>query len=138
MTPVFADTSYFLAFLGDKDQHHERALAWTRVLRQPVLTTEYVVVEVGNSLTKGSDRAVLVDFYQALQGAKTEVIAASTELLDRGVKLFAERSDKTWSLTDCISFVIMAERGLHEALSTDRDFEEAGFRALLRYEPDGD
>jgi predicted nucleic acid-binding protein len=44
MTPVFADTSYFLAFLGEKDQHHGRALAWTRVLRRPVVTTEYVVI----------------------------------------------------------------------------------------------
>jgi predicted nucleic acid-binding protein len=137
MTPVFADTSYFLAFLGDKDQYHQRAVAWSRVLRAPVVTTEYVVIEVGNSLTKGGDRAVFMDFYRALgQGTTPEVIAASTELIHRGAKLFGERPDKQWSLTDCISFVIMSEHGMHEALSADRDFEEAGFRALLRYEPD--
>ncbi|HEV2949686.1 MAG TPA: hypothetical protein VGX70_20080 [Gemmataceae bacterium] len=67
--------------------------------------------------------------------AKLEVVPAS-ELPDRGAKLFAERPDKEWSLTDCISFVVMTERGLYDALSTDRDFEEAGFRPLLRYEPD--
>jgi predicted nucleic acid-binding protein len=139
MKPVFADTSYFLAFLGEKDQHHARAVGWTRALRAPVVTTEYVVIEVGNSLTKSGDRAVFVDFYRALrQDAKLEVIAASTELQDRGAKLFGERPDKEWSLTDCISFVIMSERGMHEALSADRDFEEAGFRALLRYEPDAE
>ena len=55
MSAVFADTSYFLAFLGENDQHHERAMAWTRVLRAAVVTTEYVVIEVGNSLTKGSE-----------------------------------------------------------------------------------
>jgi predicted nucleic acid-binding protein len=81
MTPVFADTSYFLGFLGENDQHHGRAVAWTRTLRAPVVTTEYVMIEVGNSLTKGGDRAVFVDFYRALrQGTKLEVIAASTEL----------------------------------------------------------
>jgi predicted nucleic acid-binding protein len=139
MKPVFADTSYFLAFLGEKDQYHERAVAWTRALGAAVLTTEYVVIEVGNSLTKNDDRAVFVDFYRALrQGTRLEVIAASTELQDRGAKLFAERPDKQWSLTDCISFVIMSEREIHEALSADRDFEEAGFRALLRYEPDAE
>jgi predicted nucleic acid-binding protein len=80
-----------------------------------------------------------VDFYRVLrQDTKLEVIAASTELQDRGAKLFGERPDKEWSLTDCISFVIMSERGMREALSADRDFEEAGFRALLRYEPDGE
>lgn len=63
MNVVFADTSYFLAFLGDKDQCHHRAIAWTQALRATVVTTEYVVIEVGNSLTKGGDRAVFVDFY---------------------------------------------------------------------------
>jgi uncharacterized protein len=139
VNPIFADTSYFLAFLAEKDQHHERAVAWTRALSAPVVTSEYVVIEVGNSLTKSGDRAVFVDFYRALrQGTKLEVVAASTELQDRGAKLFGERPDKQWSLTDCISFVIMSERGMHEALSADRDFEEAGFRALLRYEPDAE
>ncbi len=137
MTPVFADTSYFLAYLGEKDQYHGRAVAWTRVVRVPVVTTDYVVMEVGNSLTKGGDRAVFVEFYRELRHeAKLEIIPASTELQDRGAKLFAERQDKEWSLTDCISFVVMWDRGLQAALSTDRDFEQAGFRPLLRYEPD--
>ena len=48
--------------------------------------------------------------------------------------MFADRPDKQWSLTDCISFVVMEDRGMQDALSADRDFEEAGFRALLRYE----
>jgi hypothetical protein len=137
MNAVFADTSYFLAFLGEKDEHHERAVAWTQALRVPVVTTEYVVVEVGNSLIKGGDRALFMDFYRALRQATTlEVIAASTELQDRGAKLFGERPDKEWSLTNCISFVVMSERGFHDALSADRDFEQAGSRALLRSEPD--
>jgi predicted nucleic acid-binding protein len=96
-----------------------------------------VVLEAGNSLTKGGDRAVFVDFYRAVrEKAELEIIAASTELQDRGAKLFGERLDKHWSLTDCISFVTMTEHGIQEALSADRDFEEAGFRALLRHEPD--
>ena len=43
-----------------------------------------------------------------------------------------ERSDKSWSLTDCISFVVMGEHGITDALTGDRHFEQAGFRALLR------
>jgi predicted nucleic acid-binding protein len=136
MTPVFADTSYFLAFLGPKDQHHERALAWTRVLRAPVVTTEYVVVEVGNMLTRGADRSLFMDFYDEVRRAgQLELIPASTDLMDRGAEMFAGRTDKEWSLTDCISFAVMSQRGISDALSADRDFEQAGFRALLRYEP---
>jgi len=52
-------------------------------------------------------------------------------LLGRGVKLFRSRADKNWPLTDCISFVVMEHQGLSEALTADRHFEQAGYKALL-------
>ena len=55
----------------------------------------------------------------------------SAELFDRGCELYTSRSDKEWSLTDCISFVVMKERGLTDALTPDRHFEQAGFKVLL-------
>lgn len=61
-----------------------------------------------------------------------EVVEASPELFHRGLVLYEERQDKEWGLTDCISFVTMRDRGLQAALTTDRDFEQAGFTALLR------
>ena len=63
------------------------------------------------------------------------VIAASTSLLDAGLRLFRERADKDWGLTDCISFVVMQSEGTLEALTSDRHFEQAGFVALLRKSP---
>jgi predicted nucleic acid-binding protein len=59
-------------------------------------------------------------------------VPASPELFQRGVELFRARPDKEWSLTDCISFVVMTEKGLSEALTGDRHFEQAGFHALLK------
>ena len=55
----------------------------------------------------------------------------SDTLFARGFNLYRQRSDKAWSLTDCISFVVMADEGLNEALTGDRHFEQAGFTALL-------
>lgn len=55
----------------------------------------------------------------------------SRSLFDRGIELYNARDDKDWSLTDCISFVVMEEHGIKEALTGDRHFEQAGFRALL-------
>ena len=137
MTPVFADTSYFLALLGPADQYHQQAVAWSRALRRPLLTTEYVVLEVGNSLLRGADRPVFIEFFARLRAdRRTEIVPASAEWLHAGVNLFAARPDQTWSLTDCISFSVMTQRKLPDALTADRHFEQAGFRALLLHAPD--
>ena len=137
MTPIFADTSYFLALLGPADQYHPQAIAWSRVLRRPLITTEYIILEVGNSLIRGADRSLFVEFFARLRAdARTEVVPAAAEWLDAGVDLFTARADQTWSLTDCISFSVMTRRKLTDALTADRHFEQAGFRALLLHPPD--
>ena len=59
------------------------------------------------------------------------ITAASAELFERGCRLYADRPDKDWSLTDCISFVVMEEKAITEALTADHHFEQAGFNALL-------
>ena len=57
---------------------------------------------------------------------------ASSELMERGFDLFSRRPDKEWSLTDCISFIVMSEEGITEALTGDHHFEQAGFTILLK------
>ncbi len=49
----------------------------------------------------------------------------------RGLKFFNSHP-KNWSLTDCISFVVMQEHGIHEALTADHHFEQVGFQVLLK------
>ena len=60
-----------------------------------------------------------------------KIIPLDSRLLQRGLDLLGRREDKNWSLTDCISFVVMEDEGLHDALTTDRHFEQAGLKALL-------
>jgi len=60
-----------------------------------------------------------------------EIIPASSRLFTAALELYRSRGDKDWGLTDCASFVVMSERGLSEALTTDDHFRQAGFRALL-------
>ncbi len=133
MKPVFADTSYYVALLGPNDAHHHRALEWSRRLLGRVVVTEYVLVELGSALSGLEDRHLYVPFVEELlKDNGTVFVPSSQDMFHRGLALFANRPDKEWSLVDCISFVVMKERRLQEALTTDRHFIQAGFRALLR------
>lgn len=132
MTPVFADTSYYLALLSPRDQGHSSAVRLSGTLRRPIVLTEFILLELANFCSTEDARTRLVGFWTHLKGEPfVTVIPASSELLTRGFDLFARRPDKHWSLTDCTSFVVMDEHGLTEALTSDRHFEQAGFSILL-------
>jgi len=66
---------------------------------------------------------------------ETTIIQADPEWMRRGFELYRKRLDKDWSLTDCISFVVMTDEGLVEALTGDHHFKQAGFTALLAKVP---
>jgi len=65
------------------------------------------------------------------KSAFVKIIPASSELFTKALKLYEQRPDKSWGLTDCASFVAMAENNLTDALTTDEHFRQAGFKALL-------
>jgi hypothetical protein len=97
-----------------------------------ILTTDFVVVELGNFFSDSLDRKCFISLLNDLRTDRwTTVLPASRDLLERGVKLFSQRPDKDWSLTDCISFVVMQDHSIQEALTTDHHFEQAGFLPLL-------
>ena len=131
MTDVFADTWYYLSLLNPNDPGHARAARRSEATER-VVTTDYVLVELGNALSAPAWRSRLVALADVLRtDTRVTLVPASADLLDRGLRLFGQRLDKSWSLTDCISFVVMRDRGLTEALTADHHFEQAGFRSLL-------
>ena len=132
MTPVFVDTSLYLALFSQDDAWHTEAVAWSRQNTRPLVLTQFVLIEVGNALSEGPARHLFVDLVRRLRSQPTtEIVPASSGLVNKGLQLFAERPDKSWSATDCISFVVMQERGIAEAATTDHHFEQAGFNILL-------
>jgi predicted nucleic acid-binding protein len=73
-----------------------------------------------------------MDLYRHIQlSPAIRVVPASRALLEEGISLYSSRPDKDWSLTDCISFVVMRDEGIIQALTGDHHFEQAGFKALL-------
>jgi predicted nucleic acid-binding protein len=133
MRAVYADSYYFVALLNSTDAGHGRAAAVSRELHVRIVTTEWVLTEVGDAMADPPRRASFLACIEALRAdPMVEIVPASEEAFASGLKLYASRGDKDWSLTDCISFVLMQQQGLTEALTADHHFEQAGFKALLR------
>ncbi|MGI8966427.1 MAG: type II toxin-antitoxin system VapC family toxin, partial [Limisphaerales bacterium] len=100
MKAVFADTSFFLASLNPDDELHDQAIALSREIIAPRLTTAFVLWEVANAMSRATQRSQFVEFYSRLkEHPRARIIPVSQKLFDRGYELYASRKDKDWSLT---------------------------------------
>ena len=132
---VFLDTAYAIALASERDAYHSQALRLATELRAErvrLVTTQAVLLEIGNALSKERYRLGAIRLLTALEAdPAVEVVPLTHDLYSRAFHLFRERLDKEWGMTDCISFVVMRDRGLSQALTPDAHFRQAGFRALL-------
>jgi uncharacterized protein len=131
---LFLDTALVRGLLSRTDQHHEDALRLEPRLptAAEIWTTEAVLVEIANTMSS-TNRLAAARFIEMLYRTRNARIEPVTsELLQRGLTLYRSRPDKQWGLTDCISFVVMADRGITDALTTDQHYVQAGFNALMR------
>jgi predicted nucleic acid-binding protein len=131
MTPVFADTFYFLAIVNPRDVAHIEAVSFAASSKRPMITTEWIIMEVADALCSVQNRPVFTRLYRNIQKSQIAIVTFSDDLMKRGIKLFESRPDKEWPLTDCVSFVVMADLGVSDALTGDRHFAQAGFKMLL-------
>jgi predicted nucleic acid-binding protein len=132
MNAVFADTFFFLALLNERDEAHARALHYEANMAQ-LVTTAWILTEVADAFSAPENRHAFLRLWDTLrESSDARIIRPTSELFDRGLELFRQRPDKEWSLTDCISFVVMRDEKIADALTGDHHFEQAGFRALLK------
>lgn len=130
---VFADTFFYLALLNPYDADHARVRAESRARRGRVVTTHWVLMEVADAFARPAFRAKFVALLNQLDtDPMSKLIPADEALFRRGVELYEARPDKDWPLTDCVSFVVMEEEQISEALTADVHFEQAGFTALFK------
>ena len=137
MNGVFADTAYWIALTNFQDVAHDEAERFEVSLAPgTILTSESVLIEYLNYFAGWGPyfRRKVSANVQAMLSRQTEVDLAlhTTEAFLDGLKLYRNRLDKGYSLTDCISMQIMRREGLTEILTGDRHFEQEGFRALFR------
>jgi predicted nucleic acid-binding protein len=132
MTVTFADTSYFLALLNPRDSAHSAAVAIRGGLRGRLVTTQYILTEVADDLASARDRRRFLVLLAVLAADPDVMIVPGTdEPFRRGVEPYRKRPDKDWPLADCISFVVMGDHGITDALTGDVHFRQAGLRPLF-------
>ncbi|MFO0851905.1 MAG: PIN domain-containing protein [Gemmataceae bacterium] len=133
---LFADTVFWVALVVQQDQYHARARQWSTAITGRITTTAVVLLETANTLSRPAWRAHGIALIEHLrQRPDVDIVPFTTDLWDRGWELYRTRPDKGWSLTDCVSFLVMQDNGLTDALTADDHFRQAGFRPVLLDEP---
>jgi predicted nucleic acid-binding protein len=135
MSALFADTFYWIALSDTADSSHRRALEITSKRNWSIVTTDEVLAEFLTFFAKAPEpmrRKAVINAQHILSAPGVRVVPQSRESFLSGMSLYAQRPDKGYSLTDCISMQTMRREGLTQALTNDRHFEQEGFRALFR------
>ncbi len=133
MSTVLADTSFFVAYLNPREDCHAEAAEWMTASSERIVTTEWVLAELGNYLAEGQNRRLFGSLVRALSAERrVEIVPADHQSFVDALSLYVRRPDQSWSFTGCASFRLMKARKIRDALTTDHHFEQAGFRILLR------
>ena len=132
---LFVDTSGFYAALDARDAHHSLAatvIADTVRSGQRIVFTDYVITESLNLCVARRGHHVAVRMLDFLDMSRAGIrLSIDPEWFEKAARFFRKHADKTFSFTDCTSFIVMKELGLRRALTTDHHFRQAGFEAIL-------
>jgi len=135
MKPVFADTSALIAVGNKDDAFHHKAVHFQKIFlktKQPIITTNSVILELFNTFSQARHKHIAIYLLSLIKQSEQWICIPTDGLMAKGIELFEKRSDKNWSLVDCISMLVAEERGITDIFTTDHHFEQAGFRILLK------
>ena len=138
MPDIFADTAGWGHLVDPTQAYHPLAASLYRSARQQghkLITSNYILTELVALLTSPLHlaRPAIVAFIEGMKASPyVEIVHVDATLHEQAWQLLSQRQDKNWSLVDCSSFMIMQQRGILEAFTTDHHFEQAGFVRLLR------
>jgi predicted nucleic acid-binding protein len=132
---LFLDTGFVLARFNPRDQFHEAARQLNAVLAacHELWTTDAVLLEIGAAFRQAEQRDIAVRLWDQFHSdnPRYPCCEAAGAHMQQAMDLFRSRTDKSWSLTDCLSFIVMDEQDITDALTPDHHFVQAGFRALM-------
>jgi uncharacterized protein len=129
---IFIDTLFVVALINPRDQHHDKATELAAKYEDhPFLISDAVLLEIGNGLARNYKQEAIEVIEGFLDSGEVEIVRLTPELFERAFDLYKKYKDKDWGLIDCISFIVMTQAGVSQALTFDQHFEQAGFEALM-------
>lgn len=132
---VLLDTSFVLALENLDDPHHDRAKSLDReLLQQDALSLLHwgILIEIGDGYARANRRTKGLQVLERLETERRYLVhPIASDLFRQSLALYRARSDKEWGLTDCVSFCLMEQERITEALTADPHFRQAGYKALL-------
>jgi len=130
---VFMDTFGLIAWINTRDAEHQRVKSQLESYSGNIVTTEWVLLEFADAFSLSKAKPFAIEAIKRIHRLPMFlVVGFEPTVYQAGLDLYESRLDKDWSLTDCISFAVMTQRGLSEALTADHHFEQAGFRAVFK------
>jgi hypothetical protein len=124
---IFVDTLFVVALVNPNDKHHKKALSLAKKYEDhPLLVTDAILLEIGNGLARNFKKQAIEIIDHFFVSDEVEIVYLSPELFQRGFTFYKKHKDKEWGLIDCISFEVMRENGINDALTFDRHFLQSG------------
>ena len=134
MEPTFLDAAFVIALETTDDQNHQAAFEyWQEFLQSvtPLVTTSFVLDEIATFFNSRNRHNKAVEVVENFLGSKTiDLVHVDDTLFHLGWEYFRKHADKRYSLTDCISFVVMTNGQIKDVLTFDKHFAQAGFKKL--------
>jgi len=96
------------------------------------ILTDYIIAEIGNCLSRLLFRETAIKLIESIKESETIGIIKDEEMFEKAWDLYSSRKDKEWGFTDCTSFIVMKQKNIIEAFSTDHHFEQVSFKILLK------
>ena len=133
--PLFIDTGGFYALISPDSKVHRLSVAiMEEAARQQrrAITTDYIIDETATLLRARGLSKLLAEFFRLAEESQALTVEWTTpDRFAAARKFMFKHLDQEFSFTDCVSFVVMKELRLRDALATDNHFRVAGFNPLL-------
>jgi len=136
MEAIFMDSFAWIAAINKSDNYHEICLSILEELlnnQAKLITTNYVLVETINALSKVEYRKTAIEFIDKLEKSPSvQIIRITDEIYNNAWTFYKQRMDKDWGITDCTSFEVMRAFNVKKAFTNDKHFEQAGYSLLVK------